>query len=193
MIKIDRKFCPYPKALKNKNYKHPTNKQALKESNSDKCMYCESKISHIDYAHVEHIKPKSKYQNLEFDWNNLGYACPKCNVEKNDKYYEDLPYINPYEEEPADFFYAFGKMLFKKDGSERAEITIKDINLNRPELLEKRFEKINSIERAITSCYRIKNASYRKVMLDELKNEASKDKEYSLFIKSFFKHHNLEE
>ncbi|MEE9118515.1 MAG: HNH endonuclease, partial [Calditrichia bacterium] len=60
MIRIERPECPRPIALTNQNYKHPINKDTLRRSSHDKCMYCESKISHIDFAHVEHIKPKAE-------------------------------------------------------------------------------------------------------------------------------------
>ena len=111
MIKISRPVCPYPTALENKKYNHPKNKQALKEANSDKCMYCESKISHNGFAHIEHFRPKAqdKHPDLEFIWDNLGYACEKCNNEKSNKFHNDLPYIDPYQEIPSEFFIAYGK------------------------------------------------------------------------------------
>lgn len=59
MIKLERPDCPYPAALEAGNYKHERNKLALKQASHDKCMYCECKISHIDFAHIEHIKPKA--------------------------------------------------------------------------------------------------------------------------------------
>lgn len=184
MIKISRPKCPYPIALDNRNYKHQINKTALKEASYDKCMYCESKISHIDHAHVEHFKPKAadKFPELEFSWENLGYACPKCNNNKSDKFHDDCPYIDPYSENPSEYFFAYGTFLMIKNGSERSELTIRDIGLNRPELLEKRLEKINEIEKALMACHRTKNAALREFALEELQQEASKEKEYSLFV-----------
>ncbi|RXJ76997.1 HNH endonuclease [Arcobacter sp. F155] len=191
MIKISRQPCPYPDALINGNYKHHRNKLALKESSFDKCMYCESKISHIDFAHVEHIKPKAegKYPELEFEWSNLGYACPKCNNEKSDKYHDDLPYINPYEDDPKEHLFAAGTFLFVKNGSERGEMTIRDINLNRPEIIEKRLERINEIQKALNACFRTNSESLKDVLLQELRREANDDKEYSLFITALLDAH----
>ena len=184
MIKLTRPICPHPIALENKNYKHPINKQSLKQANNDKCMYCESKISHIDFAHIEHIKPKSnnKFPELEFVWDNLGYACPKCNNEKSDKFHHEIPYIDPYLEDPSVYFYAAGTWLFIKNGSERSDITIRDIGLNRPELLEKRLERITEIQNVITACYRTTNVELRLLALEELRQEAQPDKEYSFFV-----------
>ena len=191
MIKLSRPECPHPIALQNGNYKHPTNKEALKRANSDKCMYCESKISQIDFAHIEHYKPKAtdKYPELEFVWDNLGYACPKCNNGKSDKFHNDTPYIDPYSEEPSDFFYATGIWLFMKNGSERSEISIRDIGLNRPELLEKRLEKINEIQKSINACHRTSNEALKIAALNELKQESSPEKEYSFFVTALLKAH----
>lgn len=191
MIKLNRPVCPRPDALARGDYKHATNKGALKAASSDKCMYCESKISHIDFAHIEHYKPKAddKFPELEFVWDNLGYSCPKCNNQKSDKFHNDFPYIDPYHDEPDNYFYAAGSWLFVKNGCERAELSIHDIGLNRAELLEKRFEKITEIQKAITACYRTRNVSLRALALEELKREADKDKEYSFFIEALISAH----
>ncbi|MGC9462043.1 HNH endonuclease signature motif containing protein [Vibrio genomosp. F10] len=194
MIKLERGACPYPKALENSNYKHATNKESLKKTSFDKCMYCESKISHIDHAHVEHIKPKAKdkFPELEFVWENLGYACPKCNGAKSDKYFSLSPFINPYEEKPNEFIFCAGALLFPKNGSERAEITINQIDLNRPELLEKRMNKIQEIQKSLNACYRVKDPDLQKLLIDEIKSMTSKDKEYSYVVKFFLKSHEIE-
>lgn len=191
MIKLTRPPCPNPNALDSGNYKHPANKEALRTASHDKCMYCESKISHIDYAHVEHFKPKAedKYPELEFEWTNLGYACPKCNNNKLDKFHEDHPYIDPYSEEPSEFLFAHGSWLFVKHGCERADLTIRDIGLNRPELLEKRLEKITEVQNAMTACFRTTNQALRNMALQELRKEAGPDKEYSLFVKALISAH----
>ncbi len=190
MIKLDRQNCPNQSALKGGNYKHPDNKNALKKSSYDKCMYCESKISHIDFAHVEHIKPKDKFTDLEFNWDNLGYACNKCNNKKSNKYFDDTPFVNPYEEPPEDNLYAFGAILRPKKGSERGEITIQEIGLNRPDLLEKRAERLNELESAIKACYRTKNLQLRNAALTTLEAEAEKDREYSIFAKAMIESNN---
>jgi len=186
MIKLNRPACPHPQALSNGDYKHHRNKEALKNASHDKCMYCESKISHIDFAHVEHIKPKAanKFPQLEFDWNNHGYACPKCNNAKSDKFFDDCEFINPYAENPEEHFIAFGTILFQKQGSERGEITINEIELNRGELVEKRSIRISDIQKAIDACFRSQSAHLKGLALDALKEEAKFDKEYSFFVQA---------
>lgn len=187
MISLTRPACPNPNALDNNNYKHPTNKSALANASYDKCMYCESKISHIDFAHVEHIKPKAadKFPDLEFEWSNLGYACPKCNNNKSDKYYEETPYLDPYSEDPNEYLFAYGALIFQRNGNERGEITIRDIGLNRPELIEKRMERIVEIEKALNAAHRTVNQALKEAAINELEQDALPDKEYSVCVKSF--------
>lgn len=189
MIKIERPDCPHPIALENENYSHPKNKAALKNASSEKCMYCESKITHTDFAHVEHIKPKGEgnFPKLTYDWGNLGYCCAVCNNSKSDNYYPATPYIDPYSENPRDNLIFAGAIIFQKQGSERGELTIRDIRLNRTELAEKRRVKIETFEKAISAAYRTTNVALRDGAIAALENEALPDKEYSLCIDTFLR------
>ena len=192
MIKLNRPPCPNPVALSGGNYKHPDNKLALKASTFHKCMYCESKITHIDYGDIEHIKPKSKYPSLEFTWSNLGFSCTVCNRKyKKNNYDENTPLINPYDEEPSEQIICSGAMVYPKQGSERGELSIKYLGLNRVELIEKRQLKIDEINKAIKACYRSTNQVLKNNALNELKNESNEDKEYSMIIKAFFESHKI--
>jgi uncharacterized protein (TIGR02646 family) len=47
---------------------------------AEPCCYCESSIG----AEVEHVRPKSLYPELTFDWLNLLLVCGSCNTVKND-------------------------------------------------------------------------------------------------------------
>ena len=191
MIKINRPQCPNPTALSNGNYKHLDNKTVLKEAGFDKCMYCESKVSHIYFGDIEHIKPKDKFSSLEFNWDNLGYVCAKCNNCKLNKFHENTPYINPYDEEPNNYIIALGPFLKQKRGSERGELTILDIDLNRTELIERRKEKIDKLVKSIDVCFRTSNEILKNNALEELKKEAEQDKEYSLCVKYLLEINNI--
>lgn len=194
MIRLEHPECPNPVALDGGNYKNQDNKQALFSSTYGKCMYCESKIIHTEYGDVEHIKPKSKYPQLEFSWDNLGIACTKCNRKyKNDNYDEDNPIVNPYDEEPLDYMIAIGALLFPKQGCERGEITINNLGLNRPALIEKRQEKINLIDKAIKACFRTSNNNLKANAIIELKREGDANNEFSMFIKAFIDNHQIVE
>lgn len=70
-----------PEGIKNK-YNHPDIKRALINETHGKCMYCESYISAVAPEHIEHYRPKAVYPEKTFEWNNLGLACPWCNIKK---------------------------------------------------------------------------------------------------------------
>lgn len=151
---------------------------------NDKCMYCESKVAHVDYADVEHIKPKAadKFPHLEFDWNNLGYACARCNIAKGDKYDPATPFVDPYAEDPADHLYACGAFVFARNGSERGEVTMRELALNRSALLERREERIKEINKALLALHRTQSPALRTAAREELQKEAEPDKEYSFIV-----------
>jgi hypothetical protein len=182
MIALTRPECPNPAALANGNYKDPVNKEALRQSTAGKCMYCESKIEHNSYAHVEHIKPKKKFPELEFSWENLGFSCQVCNTKKLEKYNETTPFINPYNENPEDHIVFFG--YYVRRSSERGEYTINELGLNRDNLVEDRKDRIDKLIIMINAAYRTSNASLRLQAIAEIKKEANNDKEYSSMVKS---------
>ncbi|MDD3302863.1 MAG: HNH endonuclease [Candidatus Gracilibacteria bacterium] len=191
MRKINRPPCPNPTALAT-DYKYPQNKEALKNASFGKCMYCESIISHIDYGDIEHIKPKSRFPGLKFEWNNLGYSCTRCNREyKKDKFNEDTPYINPYNEDPNEHIFISGAFVMQKQGSERGELTKIDIGLNRDSLIQNRQEKIDRVQKTVDACYRTSNEALKNDALEALKKEANEDKEYSLCIKYLLKSQDI--
>jgi len=184
MIALIRPECPNPAVLTKGDYKDSVNKEALRKSTAGKCMYCESKIEHNSYAHVEHIKPKAKFPELEFSWDNLGFSCQVCNTNKGEKYDETTPFIDPYSENPEDHIVFLLLYLFPKQGSERGEYTIKELDLNRPNLIERRKERIDKLIVMINATYRTSSENLRNQAIMELKAEAEKDKEYSAMIKS---------
>lgn len=182
MRRLHRPPCPNPEALKT-NYKHAENKTSLEAASHGKCMYCESQVSHVYFGDVEHIRPKAanKYPHLEFDWSNLGYCCARCNNAKSNQFEEECPLIDPYTENPNDHLLAFGSLIRHKTGSERGALTIKTVDLNRSELLERRNHRIESIQNAIDACYRTSSATIRQVLLHALFQEAEANREFSIF------------
>lgn len=186
MIKLNRPECPNRGALENENYRHSDNKAALQNASFDKCMYCESKVTHIDYGDVEHIKPKSKFPDLTYEWSNLGYACIKCNRQgKGDKY--DDHFINPYQDDPDNYLFPVGSVIFAREGNERGEITIDIVNLNRPELLEKRNDRIEKIRPLITRYFQCTVDAQKEAILEQIVEEAEDDKEYSFCLRYLLK------
>jgi uncharacterized protein (TIGR02646 family) len=184
MIALIRPECPNPQALAEKNYKDPVIKDALRKSTSGKCMYCESKFEGTSYSHVEHIKPKSKFPELAYLWDNLGFCCQICNTNKNDHYDDALPFINPYNENPKEHLVFWGYFVSPKQGSERGEYTINKLQLNRPPLIESRKDRIDKLNKMISAAFRTTNKSLQFQAIEEVKKEAAKDKEYSAMVES---------
>ena len=183
MIRLTRPPCPNPGALKT-DYRHPANKSALRAASFDKCMYCESKVSHTYFGDIEHIRPKVRFPTLEFNWENLGYVCAKCNNAKLDRWQDEAPYINPYDEDPSEHLAPVGAMILQRAGSERGELTWRHISLNRPELLERRPERIDSILVLIDKVNRTGNLELRDALNAELDREVQDDSPYSFVAKA---------
>lgn len=174
-----------PKTLA-KNYNQKEVKEALKSESMNKCMYCESNVSHVTHEHIEHIKPKAKdkFPELTFEWTNLGLACPICNMNKDSDYDNSTPFINPYIDNPIDNFIAMGHFIYNKPNRPRAELTNRTLELNRPELIEKRKERIESIIRLIERYYILPEGDLKVALLEEIYIEIGIDKPYSMCTKS---------
>lgn len=172
-----------PKSLES-SYNKDDVKEALRRECNGKCMYCESTVNHITFEHIEHIKPKAKtkFPELTFEYSNLGLACPKCNMNKSDTYDTSIPFINPYADQPENHFTAYGAYIWAKSGNDRAKLTELEIELNRPELLEKRGERIKAIKELIDNYNTTPDSPLKNALLKEIKIEISKEKEYSFCL-----------
>lgn len=139
---------------KEKRYNHNEVKTSLKKMFKKKCAFCESRITHVDYGQIEHFKPKSKYPDLCFEWTNFLLSCSICNGKSNkgDKFpleNENGPFINPVDENPVDFFKfeydAITKSFLIFPKNDRAKTTIKELGLNRDDLVENRTLELSKI------------------------------------------------
>jgi hypothetical protein len=178
-----------PEAAK-RRYNHDDIKERLIEETKRKCAYCESKISNVTFEHVEHIKPKSKYTDLIAEWNNLTITCPKCNVNKGDKYNEKLPFINPYEDKPQEHLDAYGPMVTPR--TKRGKFTKNVLRMNRVGLLENRRDKLESIDNLIDILENTDSQEECLAILSVIENKLSRKSEYS-FVKMIFAKERLEQ
>lgn len=150
-----------------------------------KCAYCESKIAHIAYAQIEHYRPKKPFRDLAFEWTNLTLGCPRCNGSKSNHWDPALPYVNPYRDDPAQFFLAGGPFLYARPGNKRAIYTIAKIRLNRPELIERRIERLKYVEQLLQRYAAETLPSIRDLIRYEILDSLAPDKEYSFCAKAF--------
>lgn len=176
-----------PSTVSNR-YNQDEVKQLLRTEVNNKCMYCESSVAHVSYEHIEHIKPKAKtkFPALTFEWSNLGLACPVCNMNKGDEYDVNMPFINPYLDDPSDFIFALGHFIYHRPANPRGELTKRQFKLNRPELLERRHERLESIVRLIDKYHSETNQTLKKAIKSEIEIEVQNDKPYSMCAKSIY-------
>lgn len=169
-------------------YNHTDIKDALERETNGKCAYCESKIKHIEYGDIEHILPKIKSArpDLYVDWDNLTLACEVCNrTYKRDYYDSKNPLVNPYLDNPDEYFLFIGPMITARNNNKRGFLTEETIALNRSELIVRRSERLSSINSLLFSWEHQTNVAIKNVLADQLKTECAADKEYSAFVKQF--------
>lgn len=167
-------------------YGHKSIKRALVEMFHGKCAYCESKIVHVDYGHIEHFRPKSidRFRSLAFEWENLFLACAKCNGPeyKADRFPEENeggPPINPCDDSPNEHlvfsFDPIGRVATVSYKTERGRISIELFGLNRPDLRGHRSKVIEKL--FVLSRFAETDAEAR-ALLDESQNA---EQEYAAF------------
>lgn len=169
-----------PETLQNA-YRSEYIKDKLKEETHEKCAYCESRMLHVDYGDIEHIVPKVDSPTLRFSYSNLTLSCGICNTKKAQ--HRDI--LNPYSADPAEHLVAYGPMIFRHPASNIGLITERRLDLNRTPLLERRKERLQSIALIADQIARTFDDAIRQILIDELKSEALKDKEYSLVAQSY--------
>jgi uncharacterized protein (TIGR02646 family) len=171
-----------PESVK-RQYSKDEIKQRLTKETGEKCAYCESKMNHVSYANIEHIKPKSKYPDHFATWENLTIACKRCNVNKGDRYNENCPPINPYQDEPSAHFNAAGPMILTT--TPRGKYTEQLLGLNRSELIERRTEKINNIHTLVQNLNGDITSAECVALLKEIENQIDEKSEYCFIVKKF--------
>jgi len=175
-------------------YRHPEIKKTLMEETGWKCVYCESKIGHNTPGDIEHKIPSSKVENLHFNWENLTTACTECNRRKNNYYKEGEEFLDPYNENVENAIQHYGPILGWKIGHERAEITVKILELdtkNRFPLISRKIEKIEEVNNVIERYVKEESLAIKKLMKQKIKRMIDKKSEYSGMIKSIMKQKGL--
>lgn len=155
-------------------YGHTSVKNKLRELQSHKCCFCESKFTHVSYGDVEHFRPKAGwvqdnepinkpgYYWLAYDWDNLLLSCQLCNQRhkknyfpvadatkravshNNDIFLEQPLFLHPVHDDPTLHIEYDENIPIAK--SDRGKITIEKLGLKRKELNEQRKEKFNIIK-----------------------------------------------
>ncbi|MEU0553811.1 HNH endonuclease [Dactylosporangium sp. NPDC006015] len=169
-------------------YRHATVKSAIAVEAFGKCIYCESKISHALFGDIEHIVPVSIDPSLVVDWTNLGYVCQLCNNHKRDYWDVNLPIINPFGEDPKDHLRFYGPWVTHKAASDRGQITVRVLGLNRTYLLERRKERLDRLTPLVDQVFSMPEGPAKAAMMKFLMEEASASAEYAATVSSYLEH-----
>ena len=153
-----------------KKYNHPQVKDAVETETSGKCAYCESNVSHVYPGDIEHIIAKSEVPQKTFLWENLTYCCFECNNKKRAYHDDAYPLINPYIYNIDEHLIPIGPLYFSVRGSTRGELTKININLNREEIVGRRREKIEELQKYILAYHREQVNSLKDEMLLEMED-----------------------
>ncbi|MDP2832509.1 MAG: retron system putative HNH endonuclease [Pseudomonadota bacterium] len=172
-----------------KKYRHLEIKRALVSMFHGKCAYCESKILHVDYGHIEHFRPKSKpeFRSLAFEWRNLLLSCAVCNgpEHKGDRFPEadeGGPLINPCEDFPEEHFeFAFdfqARLASVVGTTARGKTTATLLGLNRQDLRAYRSRRVMQLC-VLSRC--AENDPDARALLEEACHD---DAEYAAFART---------
>ena len=108
-------------------------REALRTMYRDQCCYCEGRIKDVSYDHIEHRRPKSKFRDTVFAWNNLHLACQKCNTTKGEKWTEAASILDAAVDSVEDHLtYETTEIgLLRWPRSQRGTTTVEHAGLNR--------------------------------------------------------------
>lgn len=150
---------------------------SLKQIFYDKCYLCEAKNPHD--INVEHFRPHEGVVTLKFDWNNLFYACSRCNNIKSN----DFKDILDCTDVTVDVFRKI-KLLPPRTPNAKLEVTAMDTEastVSTVKLLEKIYNDPTTINKKITGAYLRKEVFQKynrliEIMTSYLSDESSPTK-----------------
>lgn len=147
---------------KTKRYNHPDVKAALKQETSEKCAYCEAKVTVVAHGDIEHVSPKSLDRTLTFAWENLTFSCQICNQIKSAK--DGI--LDPYVIQPDVHLFFAG--AFVKGRTLEGTRTVLELEMNRAPLLESRNREIERYANEIEKIFLIPDVNLKRLILDNL-------------------------
>jgi len=103
------------------------------------CCFCEAHTEATNYGQVEHYRPKGRaeFAHLAFSWENLLWACGRCNGPKSTHWNHSAPLLDPTVDEPNDHVRWHDAVVVHLTA--RGEYTITSLDLNGRKNLQ-RFE-----------------------------------------------------
>lgn len=153
---------------------HPEIKDAVAHGFGQVCAYCESPMSKLDFADVEHHRPRAGaadlkgrtdhlyYAWLAYDWENLYPICRICDSAKSNKFYVEGPrgpigasvqalreqeralLLDPCHDDIA-FHLTFDLTGRARGKTNRGDATIEILKLNRDALVKQRRTQLEAV------------------------------------------------
>lgn len=124
-------------------WNHRDIRDALILETSERCAYCEGPVLAVSFGDIEHMRPRKHFPELVVDWSNLTLACQRCNNEKRQKWDDELPFVNPYEDRIEEHIVFVGAFVW--GASPRGIHTIREFGLDSLAKTEARQAQIDSI------------------------------------------------
>ncbi|CAH7402154.1 HNH endonuclease [Vibrio chagasii] len=142
VLNLTNEFKQTGKSVWSKDYI----KRPLLAMSSDKCAFCETKITEESkYLEVEHFHHKDLYKDEVVEWCNLLPSCKKCNGTKGEHDTKVEPIINPCVQDPREHLKIWRYRL--KGKTSLGKMTVSVLNLNEPDrLVLKRFQIGNALQ-----------------------------------------------
>ncbi len=109
----------------------PALKEVILTMSYGKCVYSEIKLNEEGkYMQIEHFYPKSRYPDKVLEWGNLMASSNICNAKKNDCDPYNTPIVNPFIDNPKDYFYIENGRIWPLNKSRKAINTLEKCDLN---------------------------------------------------------------
>jgi uncharacterized protein (TIGR02646 family) len=150
----------------------------LEKVSGVRCAFCDGFLRETSSSTVEHFRPKSKFPNLEIQWDNLFPCCSFCQSAKLDRFDELLLKPDAAEYQFLNYFlcnYQTGDIepnLTKDQYQQaRADYTINLYKLNSPERCEAR----KRAKRKFDASCSLEDEQYRFFLVDYLAASAESD------------------
>lgn len=163
-------------------YRHRSIKSAVRSESFGKCIYCEKRDAP---GEIDHLEPVVSRPTLIVTWTNLGFCCKPCNTNKGGYYAPAEPLINPFVDDPSQHLFVFGPLIRSQIGSQMGFRTVLVLELNRPELIERRKERIETIQSMLEHWAALPEGSTKDILKQKIIEEAGRDKEFTAVSRAF--------
>ena len=126
-------------------------KPLLQEMTQAHCSYCDGYPFSMSKETIDHFRPKSKYPELAYQWENLFLCCDRCQYIKGEKFNKRMLKTDEISYNFSDYFiinYKEGTILPNPIASltnrQRAAITIDLLQLNDKTLCHTRIRELRN-------------------------------------------------